>query len=55
MSQSVEMRTKLELAIKNSRTLASKQAEMYENAANSAPSAPVIGSIKLKTDFSNFS
>jgi len=53
MSQSVEMRTKLELAIKNSRSAASKQAELYANTASTP--TPLVGSIKLKTDFSNFS
>jgi hypothetical protein len=54
MAQSLEMRTKLESAIKNSRSLAAKQAELNESAANT-PSIPLARTIKLKTDFSNFS
>lgn len=54
MSQSLEMRTKLESAIKNSRVSAAKQAELNQNTSNTT-SIPLARTIKLKTDFSNFS
>jgi len=52
MSQSMEMKTKLEIAIKNSK---SGKAEDNQKAMLNAQSAlPAPGTIKLKTDFSNF-
>lgn len=51
MSQSLEMKGKLENAIKNSR--ANKVDENQKNAMTQN-ALPAPGTIKLKTDFSNF-
>lgn len=52
MMQSSEMKGKLEHAIKNSR--ANKADENLKNALNAQNTLPAPGTIKLKTDFSNF-
>jgi len=52
MSQSTEMKGKLENAIKNSRSAANKDQGPKVSSSQLLSSGP--GSIKLKTDFSNF-
>ena len=52
MNQSPEMRLKLETAIKNSR--GSKSDDSAKGDGAQTPAAPAPGTIKLKTDFSNY-
>ena len=52
MSQSPEMRLKLETAIKQNRVGGNKSDDA--NAKATAPASAAPGTIKLKTDFSNY-
>jgi hypothetical protein len=52
MSQSAEIKNKLETAIKNSK--AGKEEDNQKAMLNAQSAVPAPGTIKLKTDFSNF-
>ena len=54
MSQSPEMRLKLENAIKQSRMGGNKSDDANAKATTTASAAAAPGTIKLKTDFSNY-